>query len=218
MIAGQACRESIHKKVYIFPDVPISKVRFSDTPYKELHQDTYIHFIDMFYKNQSLVIQLPKYKLYNIDNNKLTICVDDIFFQYFINPLEEHIITSTHAHSEKWFNGKRFTMNKIIHSFISPYVKKDNQHFLTMSFNQNTLFFNRYKGLIPHKDIISNTYSDIELICLIKLANLHFLHNKFSYNLVLEQVKVFKHEYLTDYSIIDTSSEITSISDNTYTI
>ena len=217
-------------QVYVFPDsvqnasnnsLDISKIRFSDAAYKKLcpeattefKKDIFTHFIDMYYKNQSLIIQLPKYKLKSIDINKMVIYVGDNIVQYLINPLEEHIIQATHNHSEKWFNGKKFTMNKIMNSIVSPLVKKESEestrathatratHTLKLSLNKNTMYFNRYKKLIQYEEISTNP--DIEIICLIRISNIQFLQNKFSYNIVLEQAKVFIEERLIEYSIID---------------
>jgi hypothetical protein len=214
-------------QVYVFPNslknasnnsLDITKVRFTDIPYKKLCQeatlefkkDIYTHFIDMYYKNQSLIIQLPKYKLKSIDNNKLVIIVDDTIFQYLISPLEEHIIQSTHNQSEKWFNGKKFTMNKIMNSIVSPFNKRKTEgsieYTLKLSLNKHTTYFNKYKTLIHHHDI--NCDIEVEIICLIRIANIQFLQNKFSYNLILEQAKVFMDERLVEYSIIDTDDKI----------
>lgn len=221
-------------QVYVFPDavqnasnnsLDITKIRFSDTPYKnicqeatkEFKQEIFTHFIDMYYKNHSLIIQLPKYKVKSMDSNKMVIYVGDDIFQYLISPLEEHIIQSTHNLSEKWFNGKKFTMNKIMNSIVSPFNKKetDVDSTLKLSLNKNTLYFNRYKTIIQNTDISTN--SDIEMICLVRIANIQFLQNKFSYNIVLEQAKVFMEERLIEYSIIDdTDDKITeSVSEGT---
>lgn len=201
-------------QVYVFPDavknpahnyLDIQKIRFSDTPYKKLcpeatsefKKDIFTHFIDMYYKNRSLIIQLPRYKIQSIDNNKLILQTSDILSQYLIGPLEEHIIQSVHKYSEKWFNGKRFTLNKILSSIVSPLTKEN--FLLKVSLSKNTMFFNQYKNIIHKEDISDN----IEIIPLIKIANLQFLQNKFSYNIVLEQAKVFIDERLIEYSIID---------------
>lgn len=205
--------------VYILPDsikdvnsnnyLDISKIKFSDNPYKKLckeatlefKKDTFTHFIDMYYKNNPLVIQLPKTKIKNIDNNKILIEINDEIITYLIKPLEEYIINSVHEHSEKWFNGKKFTMNKIMNSLVSP-LTKDSTNSLKLTLTKNTMYFNRYKTMIHHDDIkLSN--DDIDIICLIKIANIQFLQNKFSYNMVLEQAKVFMDERLIEYSIID---------------
>lgn len=203
--------------VYVLPDalktstnnaLDITKIRFSDTSYKkicpeattELKKDTFTHFIDIYYKNQSLVLQLPKYAIESINNNKMIIYVDDELIQYLIKPLEEHVINTVHCQSEKWFNGKRFTMNKIMNSLVSPLNKKGDKHTLKITLDKHTLYFNRYKNVINKEDIMG---SDIEIVCLIKISNLQFLQNKFSYNIVLEQAKIFMEERLIEYSIID---------------
>lgn len=205
--------------VYVLPDalktnttnsLDISKIRFSDTSYKkicpeatiEFKKDTFTHFIDMYYKNQSLVLQLPKYTIESINNNKMIIYIDDDLIKYLIKPLEEHIINTVHNQSEKWFNGKRFTMNKIMNSIVSPLNKKDGKNTLKVTLDKHTLYFNRYKNMMNKEDI-QDSSSDIEIVCLVKISNLQFLQNKFSYNIVLEQAKVFMEERLIEYSIID---------------
>lgn len=206
--------------VYVLPDsvnnvnsinyLDINKIRFSDTPYKKLcneatsefKRDIYTHFIDMYYKNHSLIIQLPKYKIKSVDDNKLIINIDSELISYLIRPLEEHIMNIVHENSEKWFNGKRFTMNKIMNSLVSPLTKVDNENLLKLTLNKNTLYFNRYKNIISKSDINMST-GDVDIICLVKLANIQFLQNKFSYNIVLEQAKIFMEERLVEYSIID---------------
>jgi hypothetical protein len=225
-------RKEMKTQVYVFPDalknasnnsLDITKIRFSDTPYKklcqeatiELKKETFTHFIDMYYKNNPIIIQLPKYNIKNIDNNKMVISVDETLYQYLINPLEEHIIQIVHEQSEKWFNGKKFTMNKIMNSIVSPFNKKESDSTLKLSLNKNTMYFNRYKTLIQLEDISTN--SDIEIICLVRISNIQFLQNKFSYNIILEQAKVFMEERLIEYSIIDnTDDKITeSVSEGT---
>ncbi len=205
-------------QVYIFPDavkhvnnnsLEIKKIRFSDTSYKKLCQeataefkkDTFTYFIDMYYKNKPLIIQLPKYKIRELSDNKMILDINEDLFQYLISPLEEHIIQNIYDNSEKWFNGKRFTMNKIMNSLISPCHKSNTGYTLKLSLNKNTLYFNRYKHVIQHNDI--SLGEDVDILCLIKLSNLQFLQNKFSYNIILEQAKVFMEDRLIEYSIID---------------
>lgn len=200
--------------VYTLPNsinnnsLDINKIRFSDIPYKKLckeateefKKDTFVYFIDMYYKNDSLIIQLPKYRIESIDQDKIIININEELMNYLIKPLEEHITNIVHLKSEQLFNGKKFTMNKIMNSLISPSIKiNDNNYTLKLTLNKNTLYFNRYKNIINKEDIKEN----LDIICLIKVANLQFLHNKFSYNLVLEQAKIFIDEYLVEYSIID---------------
>ena len=95
-------------------------------------------------------------------------------------------------------------MNKIINCLISPY-NKSNECVLELISHKNTLFFNKYKNIIDQQDIINNIKENnpIELISLIKISNLQFLNNKFTYNIVLEQAKVFMEDRLVEYSIID---------------
>jgi len=222
------------QQVYIIPDdiqgdmyndiictsddcLDIEKICFSDTPYKQHNNGssgsvTNVYIIDMYYKNKSIIIQLPKYKLINMTADDITIGVDKMLYQYLINPLEEQIILSVHDNSEKWFNGKKFTMNKIINSLDSPYSKQHNT--LKLSINNNTVYFNKYKNTIQKDNIIINDNQSIDIICLVKIANLQFLNNKFTYTLQLQQAKVFMEEYLIKYSIIDDDDDgVDNISD-----
>jgi hypothetical protein len=109
-----------------------------------------------------------------------------------------------------------------MNSIVSPYTKKDDEHTLKISLTKNTMYFNRYKNIIQKEDIAQhaqhNLESDVEIIGLFKIANLQFLQNKFSYNIVLEQAKVFMDDRIIDYSIIDDPdgkiSESVSVSEN----
>lgn len=209
--------------VYTFPEMfnntdplsnfNINKIRFSDTPYFDKKCNK--HIIDMYYKNNCIIFQLPRQKLQEIKENIVTLQLNNSDVnEYIIKPLEEHICEMVHKYSEKWFNGKHFTMNKIVNSLDSQ-IKKvpDGLDFiLHLNINKNTLLYNRYKTLIELDTINLATCedSDIELIPLIRLSHLEFFENKFTYNLILEQAKIFMQEKLTGYSIIDTPEDNSS--------
>lgn len=181
----------------------INKIRFSDTPYFD-RKNNNKHIIDMYYKNNAIIFQLPRQKLHDIKENIVTINVVSDINEYIIKPLEEHICEMVHKYSEKWFNGKHFTMNKIVNSLGSQIKKEpENNFILNLTINKNTLLYNRYKTLIELETIDLNDNPDIELIPLIRLSHLEFFENKFTYNLTLEQAKVFMQEKLTGYSIIE---------------
>jgi hypothetical protein len=211
--------------VYTFPEMfnnsdplanfNINKIRFSDTPYLDKRCNKRI--IDMYYKNNCIIFQLPRQKLHDIKDNILTLQLYNTdILEYIIKPLEEHICEIVHKYSEKWFNGKHFTMNKIVNSLGSQ-IKKESEHnfILNLTLNKNTLLYNRYKTLIEldhinltaHEDSDNPGNPDIELIPLIRLSHLEFFENKFTYSLVLEQAKVFMQEKLTGYSIIETPDD-----------
>ena len=209
--------------VYTFPEMfnnsdilsnfNINKIRCSDTFYKKDDK----HHIDMYYKNNCIIIQLPRQKLYDIKDNMIKLELNNSKInEYIIQPLEEHICKIVHKYSEKWFNGKNFTMNKIVNSLNSPFKKLQEKSILNLSFNKNTLFYNRYKTLIDINDINKNGYNEdgIELITLIRLSDLEFFENKFTYNFILEQAKVFMQERLVEYSIIDTPDDLTTNSES----
>lgn len=220
--------------VYTFPEMfnnsdplanfNINKIRFSDTPYLDKRGNNK-RIIDMYYKNNAIIFQLPRQKLHDIKENILTLRLPNSDInEYIIKPLEEHICEIVHKYSEKWFNGKHFTMNKIVNSLDSQ-IKKEHVHQMTnhpfnfilnLTINKNTLIYNRYKTLIEldHVNLAVREDPDIELIPLIRLSHLEFFENKFTYNLVLEQAKVFMQEKLTGYSIIDTPEDSDSDSES----
>ena len=223
--------------VYTFPEMfnnsdplsnfNINKIRFSDTSYLDQDQDQDLdkrcnkHIIDMYYKNNCIIFQLPRQKLHDIKENVLTLQLNNSDInEYIIKPLEEHICEMVHKYSEKWFNGKHFTMNKIVNSLQSQIKKQEPKYdfILHLTLNKNTLLYNRYKTLIELDHVIINLAahedSDIELITLIRLSHLEFYENKFTYNLVLEQAKIFMQEKLTCYSIIETHEDSESNSNN----
>ena len=111
--------------VYTFPEMfnnsdplsnfNINKIRFSDTSYLDQDQDQDLdkrcnkHIIDMYYKNNCIIFQLPRQKLHDIKENVLTLQLNNSDInEYIIKPLEEHICEMVHKYSEKWFNGKHF--------------------------------------------------------------------------------------------------------------
>lgn len=209
-------------RVFIYPNcikntlLDVKKINFSDTTYKkEFNKGESIHFIDMYYKNDAIIIQLPRYKIKNMNNDKIGLFIDDDLVKYFIKPLEEYIIDYIHINSEKLFNGKKFTMNKITNCMLSPYDNDD--RILNLTCNKNTLYFDRYKNILSKSDVEKNIDSNVHLISLIKIANLQFLKNKFTYNIIMEQCKVFIDTPLIEYSIIDDNeSNSNSISSCTH--
>lgn len=191
------------------PILHFDKIKFSDTPYKKFVENNTIYFIDMYYKNNSIIIQLPRYTIKTLSDNKITLIIDNNFINYLIKPLEQHIIHNVHKYSEKLFNGKQFSLNKITTSFISP-----NKEFqIDISTHKDTLFFNRYRNIIDYNNIIQNN-DEKQIMCLIKISNLQFLNNRFTYQIQLEQGKIFMNEKLTEYSFIDQEKDITTMSDD----
>lgn len=202
--------------IYVFPEMfnntnhvlnfDINKIKFDDSSYKKNNK----HVIDMYYKNNYIIFQLPRQKLSNVNKDIITLELNDTTInEYIIKPLEEHICEMTHKYSVKWFNGNHFTMNKIVNSLDSR-IKKTNGIFtLDLLINKNTLLYDRYKTLIEF-DQINMNFSNIELITLVRLSNLEFIDNKFTYSLILEQAKVYINEYFSKYSIIETNNNVST--------
>lgn len=189
----------------------INNIKFNEHVYSLNKMNYVVYFIDMYYKNSSILLQLPKCIIDKLDKSKMIVKFNesDKLFNFLIDPLEKCIKNTVYNNSEKWF-GKKFTMNKIDNCFVSPFSINE----LTLSIEKSTLFFNKYKKLIDITDITDITDIDItlnvEITPLIKIANLQFIQNKFSYDLVLEQSKVLIEETLVEYSIIDSVESISS--------
>lgn len=181
----------------------INNIKFNEHVYSLNKTNYIVYFIDMYYKNSSILLQLPKCTIYKLDKSKMIVKFNekDKLFNFLIDPLEKCIKNTVYNNSEKWF-GKKFTMNKIDNCLVSPFSVNE----LTLSIEKSTLFFNKYKKLIDITDITLN----VEITPLIKIANLQFIQNKFSYDLILEQSKVLIEETLVEYSIIDSVESISS--------
>lgn len=179
--------------------------------------DKTIHYIDILYKGRPLYIQINDCKIveFNDKINNAKIKIDDKLFK-IIRTLEEFMIQQVHKQSHKLFNGKSFTINKIRSSFISNINEHTKESVLTTTLEREGLIFDQYKQKINISDVIKNINKtgEIDGIFILKLANLQFMDNYFTYNFVLEQSKIYIHNYLDAYSIIDTSSSISSRASN----
>lgn len=195
----EKCKDIKNKDKILY----INNIKFNEHVYSLNKTNYIVYFIDMYYKNSSILLQIPKCVIYKLDKSKIIVKFneDDKLFKFFIDPLEKYIKNIVYNNSEKWF-GKKFTMNKIDNCFVSPF----NNNELTLSIEKSTLFFNKYKRLIDINDITLN----VEITPLIKIANLQFVQNKFSYDLILEQSKVLIEDTLLEYSIIDSVESISS--------
>ena len=128
--------------------------------------------------------------------------INDYLYQKFIKQIEELIIDKVYNNSETWFN-KRFTMNKIISSLITQIQYKNNEYILELNYDNQTIFYNQYKTQLNKDDI----QLPVDIICIIRLENLQFIDNKFTYNIFLEQAKIIQKLRLKEYSILEQSLE-----------
>ena len=200
-----------HLNIYLCPEsiqaneLIINKIIISDTIIKKPQNDnTIVHLIDLYYNNQPILIQLSKNSISEINKELITIKIDNDIKNYLIKPFEEHISNILYSESENIF-GKKFTLDKIIKCIISPLQN----NLLQLSLYKYTKLYNRYKKEISIDEIIDfNKDLTIDIICLIKIANLQFINNQFTYNIILEQAKCFMDDsHLINYSIIDKSSK-----------
>lgn len=192
--------------VNLYDNINFNKIKFSSKPYKkEIMVDNKIrsvYFIDINYYKKPLYVQLPKLTIIKLENFKIQIKIHEYLYQKFIKEIEELIIDKVYNNSEIWFN-KRFTIDKIINSLITQIKYKNNEFILELCYDKDTIFYNQYKKQID----IDNIQLPIDIICIIRIENLQFIDNKFTYNIFLEQAKIIENIRLKEYSILQNDSE-----------
>lgn len=197
--------------VYLYDNINFNKIKFSSKPYKkEIMVDNEvksIYFIDINYYKKPLYIQLPKLSMIQLGESKIQIKIYSYLYQKFIKQIEELVIDKVYNNSETWFN-KRFTMNKIMNSLMTQVQYKNDEFILELGYDKDTIFYNQYKKQINSDEI----NLPIDIICIIRIENLQFIDNKFTYNIFLEQAKIIENLRLKEYSILQNESDSKSIS------
>lgn len=191
--------------VNIYKNFDIQKIRFNDTVKRrvqETHQIT-VHSIDTFYNNAPIFIQLDKCICSGIDENNCLILQVPKAVEDFVRGLEEYIIDKVYDNSERWFNGRRFTLGKIQNGLISCLKSRN----LIITLSDNNCFFNQYKKRLS----VDEVSFPIECICIVRLCCLQFIGNRFTYKISAEQCKVNIEYKLVEYSILDDSRDDSSI-------
>jgi len=123
-----------------------------------------VYYADISYNNNCLYVKIPESEIKYIEiKNNDTYCYlrGKKFYSNFIEPLEQYIIHTLYTNSEKWFNGKRFSHEKISKCLVSN-------------------MYDGYKLCITNKDKIQNGCD-----LYIHLKELQFIDNRFTYNLIL---------------------------------
>lgn len=212
--------------VRMYDNVDISAIKFDNKPYKKIktiNMDNIIvksvYYIDISYKGEPLYIQIPKCRLESFceGDNLVTLLVDKYFYEKFLKRLEAKIIDTVYNNSEKWFGGKRFTMNKISNCIVS-FVEKisaadlDDEYRFTISLGKNIILYDRCNTRINLDDIKMLETDMLEVVCILCIENLQFIDNLFTCNAVVEQLKLYKDKPLVEYSIIESISENVSVS------
>ena len=102
-------------QVYIFPDclkddssnpLHINKIKFSDNPYKKKDSNSE-YLIDMYYKNNSILIQLPKCPIKTFTNTHVLLYLNENVFSDLILPLEQ-VHHQFEVKNRIWWQKKRF--------------------------------------------------------------------------------------------------------------
>lgn len=191
--------------VNLYKNFDIQKIRFNDTIKRKV-QPEHVYSIDMYHNNNPIFIQLDKCSCLGIDANNRLILEVSRSMENFIKGLEEYIIDTVYEKSERWFNGKRFTMAKIQNALTS--CLSNGEIVVTMS--EDSCFFNQFKKRLPVTDL----KFPVDCTCVVRLCCLQFIGNKFTYKINVEQCKVNLEYKLIEYSIIEDSKDsITPISE-----
>jgi len=209
----------------MYDKVDISAIKFDNKPYKKIktiHTDKLIvksvYYIDISYNAEPLYIQIPKCRLESFceRDNLVTLLVDKYFYEKFLKRLEIKIIDTVYNNSEKWFGGKRFTMNKISNCIVSVVEKiSDDDYRFTISVGKNIIVYDRCNTRINLQDIKLLESDMLEVVCILCIENLQFIDNLFTCNAVVEQLKLYKDKPLVEYSIIESISTVSeSISES----
>jgi len=205
--------------VHMYNDIDINSIKFDNKPYKKIktiHIDDNvvvksIYYIDIYYKDNPLYVQIPKCRLESFceQDNLITLLIDKYFYENFVKRLETRIIDTVYDNSEKWFGGKRFTMNKILNCIVSlvEKVTKDDYRF-TMSLGKDISVYDRCNNVINLYETQISESDNPEVVCILRIENLQFIDNLFTCNVVVEQLKLYKDKPLVEYSILESVSSI----------
>lgn len=184
----------LDKLYQIIPDI-----QFDDVPSKktqtfgEAKVMKTVHYIGMSYKGGPIYIQLPMLKVRMDNSSSLFVELDEASIKN-VRQLESFIVEHLHTFGEKIFK-KNFTFEKIQSGFVSNI--KDSS--LVLNVSPFCQFYTQYKKKVERP----GNLIDCPVVCLVKLANLQFIENYFTYNLLLEQVKFYEQDILEKYSFID---------------
>lgn len=191
-------------RIYLPHDVDIPYIQFGDRAYKT----TSGHCIDAMYKAGPLYLQLPEATITEMRDRMLKLSISSSFYKSFIIPLEEHLVNVVHKHSQRWFNGKRFSRNKVLNGLQSPVVCNADVRTLSLCTERNASLFNQFKLPISQdfvEDAVLTIEEPIAAVGIVRLSNLQFLNNSWTYHLVLEQARVNVPVTLGEYSIVSQS-------------
>ena len=113
---------------------------------------------------------------------------------------------------EKYWTEEEIQPTKLIDKLVNIFKKigfeekfgnQSNYDVTYFGLNNETIFYNQYKTQLNKSDI----QLPIDIICIIRLENLQFIDNKFTYNIFLEQAKIIQKLRLKEYSILEQSLE-----------
>ena len=166
--------------MYSYNDINIDRIKFGK-PYK-LEKEFFIedqvirksvYYIDIEYENKPLYIEISGSEIkdlcINYRGDITCLLRGDYFYSEFIKPLEKFIIQSVYENSNRWFGGKRFSLEKISKCIVSNVKPQGKDYILSLSKSK----------LIEPK---INKFSSIK----IHLRELQFIDNRFTYNFILE--------------------------------
>jgi hypothetical protein len=212
------------KHVYLYKDINLHHIIFKDQPLQKLKQFNIdnekpvfknITFIDILYNKNPINIQLPECHIvfFNVNKHSVKIQTDNNFVTSFIKPLEEYIVDNLYKHSQKLFRGKQFALNKLKTCLVSN-VSDDNVINLTVNDSLKIYIGNKLTSISKFQSM--NQDYKLQIIPILKLANLQFVDNRYTCNMILEQITIKPDQYLDEYSIYDNISESSTLDDEYY--
>lgn len=192
-------------------------------------EDKLIHMIDLEYKKakkqkKDLLLIIPKQKLIEINYKGGFIKIQiNGEIEKCIRELEMHLKKLIHENSELLFNGRKFTMEKINRGLVSniknlkPINKKDIDirfiKTISLCIDKNTKLYEIDKSgkrieinnFNYKKWQSDDIYGDVYCKCVIKIENLQFVDNIFTYNLVTDLCEI---EKIYNYSYVIKNGEL----------
>jgi hypothetical protein len=194
--------------VHLLKNFDIQKIRFNDIIKKKKmvvnkqlggNKEVTVHTIDIYYNNAPLFIQLDSCVCRGLDDNKCMILEISKKTEDYIKSIEEFVVESVHKKSKKWFNGRRFTFDKIQNGLV-PCVSRGTAIIIV---NDDSSLYDQYKKSLNFNDC---TFP-LECTCIVRICGLQFIENKFSCKISLEQCRINMEYKLAEYSIIDNDSK-----------
>lgn len=167
----------------------------------------YISFFSL--SGKPVYLQTPVVPIIECQKGFITISLNNEHFKQSLEEFEERCVNYIFIHSETFFNGKKFTREKVSNALQKLSTSSDGN--LTLSLADSVLVKNQRGSEMILSDILPNT----ESINIIHIEGLIFKSNEIHFKCVISQSKVYIKDELKDWQIQNDSD---SESDSEYDI